>query len=121
MIMIAFVSFEEMKDAGMSPLEIILVLAFIAIIGWVNSRLKKHETDREAWHAETRGQVKELKDQIHILNGHVDVCEKDRIKLTVEGESFKREIETLKIMYRNCTVSDCPIRRKSTASDLLNP
>jgi choline-glycine betaine transporter len=82
-----------LQEIGFSPLNIVLVLAVIALWKLLINRDKKQTTDREAWHAETRAQVEKLE-------AHTKVCDEDRAKL-------KGQIE---LLSRACQRKDCPKR-----------
>jgi choline-glycine betaine transporter len=82
-----------LQEIGFSPLNIVLVLAVIALWKLLISRDKKQTNDREAWHAETRAQVEKLE-------AHTKACDEDRAKL-------KGQVE---LLSQSCQMKDCPRR-----------
>ena len=84
---------QKLYEIGFTPLNIVLIIAVIALWKVSNSKDKKQTTDREKWHEETRAQVEKLE-------AHTKVCDDDRAKL-------KGQIE---LLSRSCPRTDCPRR-----------
>lgn len=100
---------------GLSPMEAVLAIAVVGLWTWSKIALKEQKTLRESWHAETRREVDELKNNVKEHEAHIATCDRDRLKLSVENASIMREMETLKILiqaYRACNATDCPNRGK---------
>ncbi len=112
-MMLAFTA-EFWKSIGLSPMEAVLAIAVVGLWTWSKMSLKEQKTLRETWHAETRKEVEELKANVKTHEEHITICDRDRLRLSVENESFKREMETLKILvqnYRSCTAEFCPMKK----------
>ena len=84
-------------DLGFSPLNVALIVALVVLWKLMGTKDAKQTTDREAWHADTRAQVDELK-------GHVEECDKDRDVLR------KEQARLAALVNVRCPRRNCPMR-----------
>lgn len=118
--------FNALKELGLGPWEIILIMVIIAMFTWIKKIQVEAESKRTEWHAETRKQVSEanarcthLEGKVEIMERHIDDCERDRVKLSIEQVSLSRELDTMKLLvatYRNCAMIGCPMKRGGDVS-----
>lgn len=90
---------QRLHDIGFTPLNIALIVAVVVVWRLNVARDKDQTATREAWHAETRAEVAEVKK-------HADECEDDRKALNSRVEELSRRVETV----ARCPRKDCPMR-----------
>lgn len=87
---------KDLIALGFSPLNCVLMGGLAVLWRVMTAKDDKQTADREAWHADTRAQVAELK-------GHVVACDKDRQELRMEQAKLEERLS------RRCPRKDCPL------------
>lgn len=90
---------QRLHDAGFTPLNIVLVVAVVAVWRLSVTKDRKQTRTREEWHKETRKEVETLR-------GHVKACDDDRQALRAEQVQLREQVTRLKC----CPKADCPLR-----------
>jgi len=91
--------FKALTDLGFSPLNCVLLGAVLVVWRVLKAKDEKQTADREAWHAETRKEVEEMK-------GHVRSCDDDRQELRRDQTLLKERLDKV----TKCPRKDCPMR-----------
>lgn len=110
---------EILRDAGFTPLNIILIIALIKGAMWAAATLKEKLEEqnalREGWHDETRMYVSALKERVDCLQAdrlvdieRIDECEKDRKTLNEQVRALSSQLE----IFRACPRQSCPFIKK---------
>lgn len=109
---------KDLQNLGFSPVSSLLLLGILAVWRWAAVRDRKGEDAmqaqlaaqdryREAWHADTRAQVDEVKVEAKELRGHVEECNEDRVKLSKKIGTLETDVARMKA----CPHVECPVRR----------
>ena len=98
---------EQLRAIGLTPLEILTVLAMLALLRWIKAREATRDKVREDWHAETRSVVAKLESRVATTEQKAESCEKDRNELHRKVDGLRDSVRR----FQACPSQSCPMRK----------
>ena len=98
---------DQLRALGLSPLEVLTVLALFALFQWIKAREKTRDKEREEARKETKERIASLEDRVDATESKADECEKDRRRLNTKVERLEESVRN----FHACPSQACPMRR----------
>lgn len=108
--MIASLSPETLEKLGIAPFQGLLVLAILALAGYLKLQLSSQNRLREEWHSETRNRVDKISEEYDQAIADLYSCEATKNELLYKLRGCEDELN----QFRNCRLERCPFRRKTS-------
>jgi len=98
---------DQLRQLGLTPLEILTVLAIVVLVRWIKVREAARDKDRAEARAELKERIVSLEDRVDVTEEKAAACEKDRRSLNEKVERLEDNVRR----FQACPSQVCPMRR----------